>query len=129
MRIYLLIALGLAHNLVAGPAYRLGSRQEEALVTSPDNMVSINGPDNYCLIVPKTEYTDVGESEFPGGTTTYCSPLARYDLNAQGELPQEFWTSVDYTTGSGVNGVRYTQRAFKFYVSLRRADKEFVCEN
>ncbi|TFK19772.1 hypothetical protein FA15DRAFT_647990 [Coprinopsis marcescibilis] len=73
-----------------------------------NNTVTVNGPESYCLIVPKDQHTDIGDSEYPGGTTTYCSKLAKYD-SSQGELPPGFWTNVDHVSGPGVNGGRYTQ--------------------
>ncbi|TEB30845.1 hypothetical protein FA13DRAFT_498756 [Coprinellus micaceus] len=76
--------------------------------TEPENTVLIKGPDNFCLVVPRDEHTDIGESEHPGGTTVYCSPNARYDTR-QGQLFSTFWTNVEHVTNFGVNGGRYTQ--------------------
>ncbi|KAH6909789.1 hypothetical protein BKA70DRAFT_176202 [Coprinopsis sp. MPI-PUGE-AT-0042] len=104
MQLILLAIFYLLKLVIAVPA---GRRHRQRAV-APDNVVSINGPDNYCLIVPKEEHTEIGESEQPGGTTTYCSSNARYD-DTQGEIPAGFWSQVDHATRSGVNGNRYTQ--------------------
>lgn len=51
----------------------------------------------------------MGDSEHPGGMTSYCSAAAKTS-NLQGELSPNFWRDVDYTTGQGVNGGQYVQR-------------------
>ncbi|KAJ2912816.1 hypothetical protein MD484_g7594, partial [Candolleomyces efflorescens] len=57
----------------------------------------------------RDSYTDIGDSEHPGGTTTYCSASSRFEPSQQGELSSDFWTNVEYVTGNGVNGERYAQ--------------------
>lgn len=54
-------------------------------------------------------HTNIGDSEHPGGTTSYCSAAAKTS-DLQGELAPDFWQNVDYTTGEGVNGESYVQR-------------------
>ncbi|KAG6916208.1 hypothetical protein DXG01_007838 [Tephrocybe rancida] len=53
-------------------------------------------------------HTDIGDSEHPGGMTTYCSESARSSPQ-QGLLSAGFWRNVDLKTGKGKNGGRYTQ--------------------
>ncbi|KAF6760585.1 hypothetical protein DFP72DRAFT_1062964 [Ephemerocybe angulata] len=101
--LYLSLVGSLTNAVLAGPAKRLLDAR-----ASPDNTVLIEGPENFCLIVPKASYTDIGDSERPGGTTTYCTRAAIYD-SKQGELSPDFWTNVEHYVGSGVNGGRYTQ--------------------
>ncbi|KAF8960756.1 hypothetical protein BDZ97DRAFT_1831688 [Flammula alnicola] len=73
---------------------------------APDNTVVVNGADNYCLVVPRDSYTNVGDSEYPGGTTVYCTPPAHSSPD-QGVMPGGFWRNVAYTTGAGSG--RYAQ--------------------
>ncbi|KAF8178938.1 hypothetical protein BJ912DRAFT_648627 [Pholiota molesta] len=74
--------------------------------TAYDNTVVVNGANDYCLVVPRDEYTNVGDSEYPGGTTVYCTSSARVSDN-QGQMPEDFWSNVAYTTGTGSG--RYVQ--------------------
>lgn len=62
-------------------------------------------------------HTNIGDSEYSGGMTSYCSAAAKTS-DLQGELASNFWESVDYTTGKGVNGERYVQRVslFSFFL-------------
>ena len=69
-----------------------------------------NGHFSASMIMPRTKHTNVGDSEHPGGMKTYCSPSGHYD-NAQGTLPGDFWTNVDFVSGNGQNGGRIAQRA------------------
>ena len=48
-------------------------------------------------------------SRSSGGMQTYCSPAGKYS-SEQGELPSDFWRSVDFVTGNGPGGGRYAQR-------------------
>ncbi|KAI9235664.1 MAG: hypothetical protein BYD32DRAFT_370655 [Podila humilis] len=75
---------------------------------SPDNTVVVDGPDKYCVIVPRDPHTNVGDSEHPGGMTTYCSASAQTS-DLQGLLSPDFWSNVAYITGQGANGQRYAQ--------------------
>ncbi|KIM34897.1 hypothetical protein M413DRAFT_79938, partial [Hebeloma cylindrosporum] len=50
--------------------------------------------------------TDVGDSEQPGGTTVFCSSSA-HTASEQGVMPDNFWTSVEFVSGTG--GGRYVQ--------------------
>ncbi|KJA16121.1 hypothetical protein HYPSUDRAFT_148164 [Hypholoma sublateritium FD-334 SS-4] len=74
--------------------------------TDPDNTVVASSEDNYCLVVPKDAHTNIGDSEYPGGTTVYCSPAAHFSPS-QGLMPGDFWANVEYTTGEGSG--RYAQ--------------------
>ncbi|KAI0035155.1 hypothetical protein K488DRAFT_68653 [Vararia minispora EC-137] len=60
------------------------------------------------LIVPKSPHTNIGDSEHPGGTTTWCSAKG-HTSEAQGTIPNSFWTNVAYASGTGKNGKRYAQ--------------------
>jgi hypothetical protein len=61
-------------------------------------------------------HTNIGDSEYPGGMKTYCSPAGRYS-SQQGQLPAQFWSNVAFKTGNGPSGKRYAQREISF-VSL-----------
>lgn len=62
-------------------------------------------------------HTNIGDSEYPGGMTTYCTAAAK--SNSQGEISSEFWVNVNYAEGYGVNGGRYVQRMSPFrFMSL-----------
>ncbi|KAF8147997.1 hypothetical protein B0H34DRAFT_679934 [Crassisporium funariophilum] len=75
---------------------------------SPDNTVSVNGAQNHCLIVPKDAHTNIGDSEQPGGTMSYCTSSGKTS-SQQGDLPNNFWSNVAYSTGNGKNGGKYSQ--------------------
>ncbi|KIJ95434.1 hypothetical protein K443DRAFT_11400 [Laccaria amethystina LaAM-08-1] len=62
--------------------------------TTPDNTVVVAGTDNFCLVVPKAVHTNVGDSEYPGGETVYCSAKAKTSP-LQGDLAPNFWSNVD----------------------------------
>ncbi|PPQ97437.1 hypothetical protein CVT26_006773 [Gymnopilus dilepis] len=54
-------------------------------------------------------YTDIGDSEQPGGTTSYCTPAAHFSAE-QGVMPGDFWTDVEFTYGTGEgSGGRWAQ--------------------
>ncbi|KAG9049455.1 hypothetical protein FS837_010259 [Tulasnella sp. UAMH 9824] len=72
---------------------------------APDNIVLINSADDYCLVMPKSPGTDIGASEFPGGTQTFCTNPTD---PSQGTIPPGFFNAV-YAEGTGVNGGRYVQ--------------------
>lgn len=59
--------------------------------------------------MPRHAHTDIGDSEFPGGMKTYCSPSGRSDPK-QGQLPGDFWSNVAFKTGLGPKGKKYAQR-------------------
>ena len=62
------------------------------------------------MIMPRYPHTNIGDSEYTGGTKTYCSPDGRYDDPLQGQLPAEFWSNVEFDSGVSGNGGRYAQR-------------------
>ncbi|KAF4609562.1 hypothetical protein D9613_012294 [Agrocybe pediades] len=99
---YVLTALFLHIGLSSANPNPFGLSKRAA----PDNTVVVNGADNYCLVVPKNANTNVGDSEQPGGTTVYCSAAARYS-DLQGLLASDFWSNVEYKTGTGSG--RYAQ--------------------
>lgn len=61
----------------------------------------------FYLRIYRDAYTNVGDSEYPGGTTVYCTSSARVS-DVQGQMPEDFWSNVAYTTGTGSG--RYAQR-------------------
>ncbi|KAF9650692.1 hypothetical protein BDM02DRAFT_1293579 [Thelephora ganbajun] len=83
---------------------------ENSLVArqDPQNIVYVTDADRFCMIMPRYPHTNIGDSEYPGGTQTYCSPDGRYSSD-QGELPPDFWRSVELNTGTGPTGARYAQ--------------------
>jgi hypothetical protein len=54
-------------------------------------------------------HTNIGDSEYSGGETTYCTSAGRTSQD-QGTLPDNFWKNVESKTDNGVNGNRYVQR-------------------
>ncbi|KAH8810508.1 hypothetical protein DL96DRAFT_1561737 [Flagelloscypha sp. PMI_526] len=76
-----------------------------------DNIVSITSTSNFCMIMPRTPHTNIGDSEHPGGMQTYCSRSGRFDPSTQGELPDNFWKTgqVALKVGKGKNGGRIAQ--------------------
>ncbi|KAJ7064646.1 hypothetical protein C8F01DRAFT_1218923 [Mycena amicta] len=91
-----LFAISLAGRAYASPA------------AAPDNIVSVNGTSSFCMIMPKLEHTNIGTSEQPGGTTTFCSRDAHYSAS-QGTFPDNFWKSMEYKSEAGKNGKAYAQ--------------------
>ncbi|KAG6833106.1 hypothetical protein H0H87_011214 [Tephrocybe sp. NHM501043] len=73
-----------------------------------DNIVYVTDANLFCMIMPRYAHTNIGDSEYPGGMKTYCSPAGRYS-SQQGQLPAEFWRDVEFKTGKGKNGGRYAQ--------------------
>ncbi|KAF7377967.1 Allergen protein [Mycena sanguinolenta] len=73
-----------------------------------DNTVYVTSTDKFCMIMPRTPHTNIGDSEHPGGMQSYCSPNGRYD-SSQGKLPAQFWRNVAFKSGTGKKGGRYAQ--------------------
>jgi len=73
-----------------------------------DNIVYITDSITFCMIMPRYAHTNIGDSEYPGGMKTYCSPAGVYS-SEQGQLPAQFWSNVAFTTGNGPSGRRYAQ--------------------
>jgi len=59
------------------------------------------------MIVPRYPATNIGDSEYPGGTQTFCTNP--YNSALQGTFPPNFWTNVAYVTGQGQNGAAFAQ--------------------
>jgi len=93
-----------ALSVVANPA---GSNLLESRA-AVDNVVYVTNADKFCMIMPRDAHTNIGDSEHPGGTKTYCSPDGRYSPQ-QGQLPSDFWSSVAFRSGKGKNGKRFAQ--------------------
>jgi len=91
-----------ALSVVATPSNNLDSR------AAVDNIVYVTNANKFCIIVPRDPHTNIGDSEHPGGTKTYCSPAGRYSPN-QGQLPPDFWSNVAFKTGKGKKGGRFAQ--------------------
>ncbi|KAF7318729.1 hypothetical protein HMN09_00385100 [Mycena chlorophos] len=66
-------------------------------------------PSPNSMIMPKDAHTNIGDSERPGGTTTYCSPAAHNSSTAQGTFSDAFWTRVEYESGVGRGGQKFAQ--------------------
>ncbi|KAF7377924.1 hypothetical protein MSAN_00216200 [Mycena sanguinolenta] len=75
---------------------------------APDNTVSVTSTTNYCMIMPRTAHTNIGDSEQTGGMQSYCSASA-HSSPSQGTLPGNFWSNVAFESGNGMNGKRYAQ--------------------
>ncbi|KAG8884827.1 hypothetical protein FRB98_002153 [Tulasnella sp. 332] len=73
--------------------------------SAPGNTVRINSSSDFCMIVPKNPHTNIGDSERPGGETSYCSKPGA----GQGKMPAHFWTKVAYKKTTGVHGKPYVQ--------------------
>jgi hypothetical protein len=56
-------------------------------------------------------HTDIGTSESTGAMQTYCSPDA-VSSPLQGTLATNFWSNVEFKSGTGNGGGRYAQRLF-----------------
>ncbi|KAJ2934694.1 hypothetical protein H1R20_g2396, partial [Candolleomyces eurysporus] len=92
-------ALALLAVLVgAAPSQELEARQ------APDNIVYVTNAQAFCMIMPRDPHTNIGDSEHPGGMKTYCSPGGKYD-SSQGTLPANFWSNVEFKTGTSSRGV------------------------
>ncbi|KAF9522157.1 hypothetical protein CPB83DRAFT_864918 [Crepidotus variabilis] len=92
----------LSSLVAASPAVDLVKRQ------STDNIVYVTDQNNFCMIMPRDAHTDIGDSEYPGGMQTYCSPSGHYAGN-QGTLPANFWSNVAFQSGTSSRGARYAQ--------------------
>lgn len=92
----------LATYVSAAPSHELEARQ------NPDNIVYVTNKDAFCMIMPRNKATTIGDSERPGGMKTYCSPAGKYN-SAQGTLPANFWTNLEFKAGISSRGARYAQ--------------------
>ncbi|KAF8960059.1 hypothetical protein BDZ97DRAFT_1835279, partial [Flammula alnicola] len=73
-----------------------------------DNIVYVTDANTFCMIMPRNPHTNIGDSEYPGGMKTYCSPAGRYS-SLQGQLPPDFWSNVQFQTGYSSRGARFAQ--------------------
>jgi len=80
----------------------------EARAAAPDNIVYVTDAQNFCMIMPRDPHTNIGDSEHTGGMKTYCSPSGRYSTT-QGQLPSDFWSNVEFKTGTSSRGARFAQ--------------------
>ncbi|KIO29390.1 hypothetical protein M407DRAFT_242625 [Tulasnella calospora MUT 4182] len=72
-----------------------------------DNIVLINSESDYCMVFPKFPGMDIGASEYPGGTQTFCTNPT--DSSLQGTIPAGFFRNVAYVQGTGDSGQSYVQ--------------------
>ncbi|KAJ7284434.1 hypothetical protein C8J57DRAFT_692817 [Mycena rebaudengoi] len=75
---------------------------------APDNTVHITDASDFCMIMPRSPHTTIGDSEHPGGMRSYCSSPSESSPK-QGQLPDDFWKTVQYKKGLGKNGKPYVQ--------------------
>ncbi|CAE6408999.1 unnamed protein product [Rhizoctonia solani] len=73
-----------------------------------DNTVYVTDANTYCMIMPRYDNTNIGDSEYPGGTQTFCSSNGQYD-SSQGVIPNNFWSNIDFESGTSSRGARYAQ--------------------
>ncbi|KAG8903600.1 hypothetical protein FRB99_002951 [Tulasnella sp. 403] len=73
---------------------------------APNNIVKITSATDYCMIMPSTPHTNIGDSEHPGGMQAFCSNPTD---PTQGTLPPNFWSNVAFVTGTGASGKAYAQ--------------------
>ncbi|KZV67613.1 hypothetical protein PENSPDRAFT_46974 [Peniophora sp. CONT] len=98
-----LAVLVLAASSFALPSTETANITELETRASATNEVSVKSKTNFCLIVPKNKHTNVGDSEHPGGMTTWCTSAAKTS-SKQGTIPSDFFKS-----GKGKNGKKYAQ--------------------
>jgi len=68
---------------------------------TPGLTVQITSTTDYCLIVPSTAHTNIGDSENGGGgAVSYCT-----GLGGAGVIPSNFWTSVTLSKLTGVGAI------------------------
>ena len=93
------------------------------LISQYDNApVSSSKPDLiefYCSdkTACRNPHTNIGDSEVPGGMKTYCSPAGRYSPD-QGQLPPDFWSNVEFKSGTSSRGARFAQRTCPAFPEL-----------
>ncbi|KAF8629961.1 hypothetical protein AX17_005527 [Amanita inopinata Kibby_2008] len=92
----------MVHGSPAADAEALQARQ------AVDNIVYVTDANKFCMIMPRFPHTNIGDSEHPGGTKTYCSRAGRYSTQ-QGQLPLDFWSNVEFKHGHSKSGARYAQ--------------------
>jgi len=70
---------------------------------TPGLTVQITSTTDYCLIVPSTLNTNIGDSENGGGgATSFCTSTANI---AVGVIPPNFWTSVTLAKPVGAGAI------------------------
>ncbi|KAF9007476.1 hypothetical protein BDQ17DRAFT_1350709 [Cyathus striatus] len=67
------------------------------MISAVDNVVYVTDASKFCMIMPRNANTNIGDSEYPGGTKTYC------------QLPADFWSNVAFKSGTSSRGARYAQ--------------------
>ena len=75
-----------------------------SLAAAPDNTVAIRSEADYCLVIPRQDHTNVGDSEHPGGMTVGCTNPPDDSVY---RLPSNFWSSVTLVDAKGAG--RYRQ--------------------
>nr|GAT46422.1 predicted protein [Mycena chlorophos] len=104
----MLVALAV---LAASALTTYASPSSRSATPDNNNFVSVKSKTDFCMIMPKDAHTNIGDSERPGGTTTYCSPTAtaHNSSTAQGTFSDAFWTRVEYESGVGRGGQKFAQ--------------------
>ncbi|KAF6759815.1 hypothetical protein DFP72DRAFT_884292 [Ephemerocybe angulata] len=98
----LIVSIMAAFAVAAPPHEPLEARQ------TADNIVYVTDAQKFCMIMPRNAHTTIGDSETPGGMKTYCSPTGKYD-SSQGTLPSNFWSNMEFKSGTSSRGARYAQ--------------------
>lgn len=62
------------------------SQQQGAL------QVRIKSKDDFCMVVPKDHFTNIGDSEYPGGEVVWCQQPQSFP--GAGTFDGPFWTNV-----------------------------------
>ncbi|KAJ7701235.1 hypothetical protein B0H17DRAFT_1176597 [Mycena rosella] len=101
-----LLLVSLLSEVISSPS-GFGTSQPRAS-DREDNVVSIFDEKNFCMIMPRSAHTNIGDSEHPGGMKAYCSSEGRHS-SQQGLLPDDFWRNVAFRHGTGKNGKKYAQ--------------------
>ncbi|KAE8221112.1 hypothetical protein CF319_g5477 [Tilletia indica] len=89
---------------LAAPSSDLSSRSLEPRAPWADT-IWITSANDFCMIMPKTRST-IGDSEYPGGTRSYCVKPAD---PAQGHIVSGLWTRKYFSNAPGKSGARQVQ--------------------
>ncbi|KIM76814.1 hypothetical protein PILCRDRAFT_826024 [Piloderma croceum F 1598] len=69
--------------------------------------VGVNGPHDFCMLMPNSAHTTIVDSLQPFGTWSRCDP-AGTKTQAQMLMPSNFWSKVSFKSGNAV-GKRFAQ--------------------
>ncbi|KAJ7923368.1 hypothetical protein B0H13DRAFT_2316561 [Mycena leptocephala] len=99
-----LLAISLLHTAALSSPFGLDSIHSRA---SEDDVV-LTSEKEFCMIMPRSDHTNIGDSKHPGGMASYCSS-ATHSSKQKGTVPDNLWRNVEFKTGSGKNGEKYAQ--------------------